>query len=200
MGFDLKYYLESGIIEDYCLEALSESETKDVFRLSTEFPEIKKAILECQNTLEKFAKTQSELPPLELKNKLLAVIDNLLLEESISTENPPLISKYSNSKLWLDFAKPLLPVDAIDDIHLQVLKDDANVFLTVIWTKTDILSEIHENEQESFLILEGECECFVGNKRYVLGPGDYFEVPMFTSHNVNLLTPKVLAILQRIAA
>ena len=200
MGMDIKYYLESGIIEDYCLEVLSESESKEVFQLSTQFPEIKNAILEYQNTLEKFAKAQSQQPPLELKNKLLSLVDNLLLEESISIENPPLISKYSNSKLWLDFAKPLLPAEASDDIHLKVLQEDSNVFLTIIWTKTDILSEVHENEQESFLILEGECECFVGDKRYVLGPGDYFEVPMFTSHNVNLLTPKVLAILQRIAA
>lgn len=200
MNLDIKQYLESGIIEDYCFGVLSESETQEVLLIANTFPEIQQAIFDTQNTVEKLAQSLSKQPPVELKEKLLSVMENLQLEESISIDNLPLISKYSNSKLWLDFAKPLLPADTMEDIHLQVLKDDSNIFLTIIWTKTDIPSEVHENEKESFLILEGECECFVGDKRYILGPGDFFEVPMYMDHDVKLLTPSVVAILQRVAA
>lgn len=200
MSFDTTQYLQSGIIENYCLGSLSESEMKEVLLLADQFPEIQKAILEFQNTLEKYAQSVSKPAPIEAKNKLMSMIDNLLQEESISLTNLPLISKYSNSEHWLKFAKSLLPDETKHDVHVKVLRDDAEVFLSILWLKTDVPNEVHSQETESFLVLEGECECFVGDERYVFGPGDFFEVPMYMDHDVKLLTPSVVAVLQRVAA
>ena len=200
MKIDIEKYLESGLIEQYCFETMPAEQMLEVELVATLYPEIKKAILSCQDTMEKFALSIEKHPPISVKSKLFDSINNLELEEEISKENLPILNKYSKSASWLAFAKPLLPTETKHDIHLEVLRDDSQLFLSIIWTRTNIPLEVHENEKESFLILEGECECFVGETRYVLGPGDFFEVPMHTSHNVNLLTPKVLAILQHVAA
>jgi mannose-6-phosphate isomerase-like protein (cupin superfamily) len=200
MKFEVKQYLDSGIIEQYCFEALSLEQMLEVELVAALYPEIKKAILSCQDTMEKFAKSIEKHPPVDVKSKLFDSIHNLDLEEIISKENLPMLNKYSKSTSWLTFAKSLLPSETKEDIYLDVLRNDSEVYLSIIWTKTNIPNEVHENEKESFLILEGECECLVGDKRYILGPGDFFEVPMHTDHNVNLLSPKVLAILQHVAA
>ena len=66
-------------------------------------------------------------------------------------------------------------------------------------SRTDVDDEVHEHEQESFLVLEGECECHIGDTVYRLGPGGFIEIPLHLNHNVRVLSPYVVAVLQHIA-
>jgi anti-sigma-K factor RskA len=52
---DLKKYLSSGVIEDYCLGVLSPEEAQEVARNAKEFPEIEEAIREVEEVLKKYA-------------------------------------------------------------------------------------------------------------------------------------------------
>ena len=65
--------------------------------------------------------------------------------------------------------------------------------------KTGVDDEVHVNEKESFLVLEGECECYVGDNVYRLGPGGFIEIPLHEHHNVKVISEYVVAVMQRIA-
>jgi quercetin dioxygenase-like cupin family protein len=74
--------------------------------------------------------------------------------------------------------------------------------LCVAWLQTDLIEEAHhQNEfQESFLILEGTCECDLGGKIIRLQPGGYLDIPFDTPHVIKVTTPEngfVKALIQR---
>ena len=62
-------------------------------------------------------------------------------------------------------------------------------------------AEVHDNEYEKFLIIEGTCDITVDEDVYSLVPGDYFSIPLYKSHNIKVTsTIPCKAILQRLAA
>jgi mannose-6-phosphate isomerase-like protein (cupin superfamily) len=61
--------------------------------------------------------------------------------------------------------------------------------------------EIHDNEYEKFLIVEGECDITVGTNVHHLTPGNYFSIPLHATHSVKVTSKTPCkVILQRVAA
>jgi hypothetical protein len=52
---DIEKYLDSGIIEDYCLGVLSPEEAKEVAQIAEQFPGVEEAIREIEEVLKKYA-------------------------------------------------------------------------------------------------------------------------------------------------
>ena len=52
---NLKEYINSGIIEDYCLGVLNPIEMRTVARKAERYPEVKNAINESEGVLKKYA-------------------------------------------------------------------------------------------------------------------------------------------------
>jgi len=61
--------------------------------------------------------------------------------------------------------------------------------------------EVHTDVWESFIVLEGECECYIGTDTVVrLKAGGYLEIPMHEHHDVKIISDYVVGIMQRIAS
>lgn len=183
---NLKPYIESGILELYVLNSLSNDERRGVERMLAMYPELKQELDAIESALESYAKVASVKPPDYLKER---IIDSLF----------PLINCFADYKNWLPLLKGLeeFPLGE-DGRYLKILRQDQHVTQMLIVSNTDIEEEIHEDEYESFLVLEGECKCKIGDKLTFMGAGDYMEIPLHETHEVELLSKRVVAILQRI--
>jgi mannose-6-phosphate isomerase-like protein (cupin superfamily) len=196
---DIKAYISSGIIEDYCLGVLPAPAMKQVEEQAALHPAIQEEITAFQQVLEQyscdFAQTGSYHPS---KEKILGVLDNLLIEEKADAANLPILNKYADSRYWLSAVKPLLPAQLEEPLLVHVLKNTPEVELLLMWTKIDYPDEVHANEKECFLILEGECECYIDEKVIRLSAGGFLDIPMHAHHDVKVIKGPVLAVVQRL--
>jgi mannose-6-phosphate isomerase-like protein (cupin superfamily) len=196
---DLQTYISSGIIEDYCLGLLSAEEKSHLEQLAAQHPEIQEAINGYRITLEAYAAEQAVAPNNPLKDKILGLVDNLAKEANFDQQNLPVVNHFSDRGKWMEFARPLIPAGLKNETFMFPLRDEAGVEQYAVWTDLDIPDEDHDDLIESFFVLEGICDCYVGDKMYRLGPGDFLEIPLYTSHNVQLINSvPVIAILQRL--
>ncbi|HRH51023.1 MAG TPA: cupin domain-containing protein [Panacibacter sp.] len=196
---DLQAYIKSGIIEDYCLGVLGAEDSKKVAQLALDFPEIKQEVDSFTEALGQYAADTALFSASNAKHKIFSTITNLRTEETANAQQLPLLNKYSEHINWLKIVKPMLPEKLHKPTLVRSLRNDDSVSQLLIWTTVDFPEEIHNNEQECFIILEGRCRCQIGDQIIEMGPGDFLEVPMHKHHDVQILEP-VLALVQRIKA
>jgi mannose-6-phosphate isomerase-like protein (cupin superfamily) len=108
----------------------------------------------------------------------------------------PALDKNARRQAWIDAVEHLIPVAPSQDFWCEVIRKDDYFQQMLVVTRVDVPEEDHEDYLESFFILEGHCECTVGDKRFKLGAGDFLEIPLHVKHNVNVTSPYVVAILQ----
>lgn len=70
-------YIETGIVQDYCLGLLSPAEMEEVERHAAIYPPIRAELEACRLALEKYVRSLAIPAPDMVKNKALGVIDNL---------------------------------------------------------------------------------------------------------------------------
>jgi mannose-6-phosphate isomerase-like protein (cupin superfamily) len=185
-----------GDIEGYCLGLLSEEDNRVVAELAEKHSYIQEQIDEFISSLENFALANAIAPPVELKEKVLNTIINLALEEGKDINQLPFLNKYSNYNNWLQIVQPLLPEDQPETIFVKQLRNDGKLSQILMWAAVDYPEEVHHDEEECFLVLQGRCRCFVGDESIELGPGDFLDIPLHHNHNVKVLEP-VIAVVQR---
>lgn len=191
-------YIESGIIEDYCLGLLKPAEMQAVANNAEEHEEIRKAIATYEDALVKYAAALAVEKPAGLKRKVFELIDNLEEEAAISADNIPLINKYSNADIWRNFVRPHLSEKLTRPFIVHDLPAKNGVEQFVFWTHQDLPHETHDDEQETILLLEGRCRCFINDEVIELNPGDFLSIPLHAEHNVEILDGPVLAVIQRV--
>ena len=193
----MKEYIESGVIEDYCLGALDAEGMQSVAQNAALYVEVRDEIEAYETALAKFAAELGTGKKQQLKQSLFITIDKLESEEHITIDNIPLINKYSDAASWLRFVRPLLPATLKSPflVHDFPNRDGAERF--ILWSYGDIPHETHTDEQETFLILEGRCRCFINDEVVELGAGDFLSIPLHAEHNVEILDGPVMAVVQR---
>jgi mannose-6-phosphate isomerase-like protein (cupin superfamily) len=196
----LKEYINSGLIEDYCLGLLSPDEMEDVVKQAIVHPEIKERIEEYQSALKQYAEEFNTDNAKKRKHQLMKILENLETEENININNLPLISKYSNTKKWLPLAKSILPQTLNEPTLMHELQDAKGINQFLVWTTADCPYEIHEDVCETLLLLEGKCICRVGEDAYHLSAGDTLIIPLHKHHNLEVVEGPVLLLVQRLDA
>ena len=196
---NISEYINSGILQGYWLGILSEEEMVSVRRMAGKHPEIAAELAANEEAMRMFLINHSYTPPNSLKKEIWQVIENLESEKKFTVDKTPVINRYSDHKSWMKVVAPLLPVEIEGDVFTQVIRNDGKVTQTLIKSKVDYPDEVHEDVYESFIVLEGECECYIGEDIIRLGPGGFINIPLHEHHDVKVLSPYVVAIQQRIA-
>lgn len=193
-----KEYIESGILNDYCLGLLDKEQQLQVEVNLQKYPALQKEVDAIHLSLQQYTLSQQEHGTNNLQERIWQTVNNINREEKMTLTSLPLLNKFSDKDSWLKIVTPVLSEKSTgDELFIKVLRDDEEALQTVIWTSVDYPDEIHDDLQECFMVLEGECECYVGDAIIKMGPGDFFEIPMHTHHDVKVLSPHVLAIIQR---
>jgi len=196
---NVQEYIDSGILYDYSIGALSQKEKAAVDRICALHPEVKAELQHLQQALEQNAKETATWPAAELQETIWNTLENINKEKAGNLSDLPVVNKYSDYNNWKRLVHPFMPKEIKEDRIIKTIRQSGGVTQMLIISKTDVEEETHSDERESFIILEGECECHIGDNVYKLGPGGFLEIPMHISHNVKVLSPYVVAVLQHIA-
>lgn len=189
-------YLQSGNLEAYCLGLLTHDEEKEVQLMCARFPEIKQELEAIEFALEMMAKQLAIAPPQAIKERVLKSL-KFKSPEPLNLQNLPVIDAQTDYRDWLDALAHLIPKDPEEIIVFQPLTQTPQLNQSLVYTRMSIPEETHEDLIESFFILEGSCKCMVDGLEHILNPGDFLEIPLYVNHDITLLTPHVVAILQQ---
>jgi mannose-6-phosphate isomerase-like protein (cupin superfamily) len=192
---DIHEYIYSGVLEEYCLGMLNDEQAAFVVQMSMLYPEVKRELDSIEAAFEYFAQDGSIKVNPQIRKNIINAVEHTFSDAVIDSNNLPEIKKTSNLDAWLTFVELLLPAQ-IDDFSAQVLRSDDKITQMLVVSKIDVPEESHSDLQESLYILKGNCECIIGDKTIQMHAGDYIDIPLHVSHNVKILSPYVVAIVQ----
>ena len=199
----VKEYIDSGILEHYVLGCTTVEESILVELLINEEPVIGMEIIAIQEALECYAMKHAVTPNPVIKPFLLATIDysERLKNGELATQPPFLHDKsvIEDYAIWLNRAD--MKCHDGENIYAKIIGYTPEAITAIVWIKDYAPQEIHDNELEKFLVVEGSCNIIVGEEVYALTGGDYFAIPLHKNHRVKVTSAiPCKIILQRIAA
>ena len=195
---NVQEYIDSGVLYDYCTGALTDAEKAAVEQVCAAYAEVRQELASLQSAIANEEDKPATAKP-ALKDAIWNTLDNINKEKACDLSLGPVINKYSDYNNWKRMVRPFMPSEMSTDREIKTIRNSGGVTQMLIVSKTDVAEEVHEHERESFIVLEGECACYIGDECYHLGPGGFIEVPLHIPHNVHVLSPYVVAVLQHVA-
>jgi len=192
---NLQEYINSGILEQYCLGLLDSDEAIQVISYCVKYPELRRELDSIEEAIEKMTADKAMPPAPQLKEKILGKL-GFIGNEVLDINNLPPTDAYSNYLSWLQAVEHLLPTEPFEGLNIQVLQQTDKIAQMLVVAKVDVPDESHDNYAESFFILDGKCSCTIDGEEVFLNAGDFLEIPLHAEHNITMLTPTVTAILQ----
>ncbi len=189
---DVKKFIHSGILEEYVLGLLSETEAAYVTKVAMLFPSIKRELTAIEESLEQLAADNAVEPAPQTKLKILKSIG--FADHHINYMSA--ITNDTDLQPWLTVTAHLIAEAPQEYVAFHQLRQDEHLRQLLVIARVDIPEEDHDTYVESFFILKGYCECTVGDELFQLGPGDFLEIPLHVKHNIKLTSPYVAAVLQ----
>jgi mannose-6-phosphate isomerase-like protein (cupin superfamily) len=196
-------FLESGVLELYVMGAASPEEALAVEEMAAAHPEVKQELEQISMAMEHYAQAHAVKPRATVKTLLLATIDYLeRMKKGELPESPPVLtrnSRISDYEKWLNSEDAMLPDDA-EGIHARIIGYTPTATTAIIWLQENSEKEVHHDEYERFLIVEGTCHLTAGDEAHALAAGDFFAIPLHTPHHI-VVTSDIpcKAILQRLS-
>jgi mannose-6-phosphate isomerase-like protein (cupin superfamily) len=194
---NVKEYIESGVLEEYCLGWLSNEEQAFVIQMTLLYPEVKEELTRIELFMEALAKANAvDVINPDLREKILNSLGHIS-QNYLDLDNLPVINQDSDHQIWLNSLKHLIPAEPAGDMIFKPLRQNNNkVTQTLVISKINVPKETHTDVLECFLILQGECECTIGEHVFKAGPGGFIDIPLYVEHDVKILSPVVVAVLQ----
>ncbi|GAB3202374.1 mannose-6-phosphate isomerase-like protein (cupin superfamily) [Pontibacter aydingkolensis] len=196
-------FIASGILELYVMGAASPEDVLAVEKMAAAHPEVKQEIEQISLAMEHYAQTHAVKPRATVKTLVMATIDYLeRMKHGELPESPPVLtpaSCVSDYEKWLHHPDAMLPDDA-EGIYARIIGYTPTATTAIIWIREMTEPEMHHDEYERFLILEGTCNFKSGEQMHPLQAGDFFSVPLHTPHFVEVTSDiPCKAILQRLS-
>lgn len=199
MDKDLAEFLESGLLELYVLGNLADGDLAPIKKMRLKYnTEITAEINALESFFEQDALRCAIKPNSVFDQKMEGIFANLEIEHQMSLDRLPLINPFSSPNAWLKMIALDLPKGRLTERFGKLLRNDNGVMQLLVVSETDIDEEVHEDLEESFLILKGTCTCTIGATSFHMGPGDFMQIPLHQPHTVKLTSPSVTAILQHV--
>jgi len=199
-----KEYIESGQLELYVMGMLEPEECREAERMIALYPEVRDEVEQITKALKAYAEEEAGAPHPAIKPLLMATIDySERLQAGEPQAFPPVLNE--NSTLadyaeWLNREDLRQPGD-FTDLYAKIIGYTPEMTTAIVWINSMAPHEVHDDEYEKFLIVEGTCDILIGDKTYQLVPGDYLSIPLHEGHEVKVTSSvPCKVILQRIAA
>lgn len=195
---------ESGLLELYVNGALEKEELLLVEQALQTYPELKLELEDIELALLNHAQHYAIKPHGVVKPLLLATFDYLeRLKKGEVPCSPPMLHKYSivaDYSQWLEREDMNRPQD-MDAMYARLIAHEPDKVTAIVWLRFGAPGEIHTDEYEKFLIVEGTCTITIGTEEHKLKTGDYLSIPLHINHHVTVTSPiPCKIILQRVAA
>lgn len=196
-------YIESGILELYILGELTPAEAEEVEQMATSYPAVRQELDAIRENLEQYTLAHAVAPRPVMKALFLATVDYMeRLKNGEPVSSPPLLSPSSNVTdyvAWLNRPDFTLPPEAANE-YIKIIGFTPEITTALVWLREQADNEVHEQEYERFLVVEGTCTVTAGANLFYLTPGNYYEVPLHTPHSIQVTSKEPCkVILQRVA-
>ncbi|MCW3103293.1 MAG: hypothetical protein JWO09_1733 [Bacteroidetes bacterium] len=199
-----KEYIDSGVLELYVMGMLEPEECTEVERMITIHPEVRDEVEQITKALKAYAEEEAGAPHPAIKPLLMATID---YSERLQAGEPPAFPPALNENStiadyaeWLNREDLRSPGD-FAGLYAKIIGYTPEMTTAIVWISSMAPHEVHDNEYEKFLIVEGSCDIVIGDKTHQLVPGDYLSIPLHQGHEVKVTSSvPCKVILQRIAA
>lgn len=139
---DVQEYIESGILERYVLGNTLEQERKEVECMSHIYPEIKVALDELQESVNKYATLYEKAPPTALKGKIMTELDELKKNEN--KESAKVITLPENATEH----------KSASNIYKWVAAASVILFLIMGWLYNDTHNKLSTSQNETIVLAE----------------------------------------------
>ena len=159
-----------------------------------------------EEALIAFAGEHALATPPPLRDMVLSKINTLNKHkknrQSLNLDNLPLLDESSNLLDWQEVVHAITPPEDYENVYLHPIESNEKRELYVAWVKEYVDEEVHYDLLESFLILEGSCECHItdeaGNMRIVrMHQGDFISMKTGETHDIRITSAEpTKAILQ----
>lgn len=152
-------------------------------------------VRQAEDALLAYTASYSTSPSASLRDKILGKITHLNAQKKQQTrlnlDDLPILDESANWLEWQEVTRNISPPPNFENIHLHPLESNEKRELFIAWVKEYIEEEVHHDLLESFLILEGSCECHItgedGNTRIVyLAQGDFLTMRIGETHDIHI--------------
>lgn len=200
----IEEFINSGILGMYVMGAASAEEIAEVERMASRYPEVRSELEVISNALNMYATAHAVEPDITVKPFLMAIIDYTeRLKNGEAPTTPPVMNeniRIEDFNPWLT-RKDMVVTKNFDSIYLKLIGYTPQVTTAIVWISEMAPQEVHHDEHERFLIVEGTCDITVEEEVIQLKPGDYFSIPLHKKHHVKVTSEiPCKIILQRMAA
>jgi mannose-6-phosphate isomerase-like protein (cupin superfamily) len=197
-------FIRTGILEIYVMGAATSEEAASVERMAAIYPEVREELATISQTMEAYAMAHAVKPKATLKPLVLATINYLeRINQGEPVTEPPILSANSRADdyaEWLNRPDMVMPPDS-EAIYVKIIGATPTTTTAIVWMTGMAENEVHHQEFERFLILEGSCAITTNDETHALNPGDYFAIPLHVKHHVKVTSSfPCKVILQREAA
>ena len=201
---NIQEFIESGILEAYVFGNATPDERRLVEEMAFSSVIIREEIAAIQEALQVFAAVNAVEPNPASKPLLLATIDYTeRLKNGEPPSFPPLLhdkSRIADYEQWLSPPDMVVPPD-FEHFHAKIIGFTPQAFTAVVWVREMAPQEVHDDEYEKFLVVEGTCDITIGEEVHSLKPGSYLAIPLHVPHYVSVTSAcPCKIVLQRIAA
>ncbi len=195
----LKTFIDSGIIEIYCMGIATPEEKQEVENMALKFPEVLQEITSIQAALTTYALESNPVPFAAIKQKIFTMIEH---ERQAAPGFPARLSANSSIEEWLDYIR----VNNIDEptdyeqFHLVNLPGNDVQSTYLVWAKKNAtLEESHAEEDEYLFMIRGFCSITINGVAGFYQKGETAYIPKGAAHlAVALSHEPMLAVGQRI--
>jgi mannose-6-phosphate isomerase-like protein (cupin superfamily) len=189
-------YIESGMLESYCLGLLDADGQDEVLQMCNLYPSVKAELASIEAAVEAMAQLLAVNPAAAVKSRTMRAIFN---SKPLDVNALPFTDATSDLDAWLKALAHLIPDEHTEVFYHRLLRQGDLVTQSLVISKVNIPDETHDDLIESFFILEGSCRCVIDGNEFILNAGDFLEIPLHQHHDVVLLTPYVVAVHQQLA-
>lgn len=201
---DPQEYIHSGILEEFVLGLTSEAESSEVMKMASAHPEVQREIDDIAASLQVYAERQA--PPIcpTVKPFLMATIDYMeRIRQGEWVTYPPELNEQSaiaDFSEWLEREDMVLP-DDFEGAYAKLIGYTPQATTAITWLQYGSPEEVHHDQYEKFLVLEGSCDITIDGTVISLVPGNYLSIPLHKPHDVKVTSAvPCKVILQRLAA
>jgi mannose-6-phosphate isomerase-like protein (cupin superfamily) len=198
----LNEYIASGILELYVSGIATAEEAALVEELSLVHPEIREEIENISTALNNYAQQNAVEPDPGIKPFVMAAIDySERIKNGEPISFPPLLGQNSaiaDYQQWLD---DCTAPQELQDVYAKIIGHTPAMITAIVWIKKMAPQEVHHDEIERFLIVEGSCDIIIEDEVQQLVPGSIFIIPLHKAHSLHVTSAiPCKVILQRTAA
>ncbi len=192
-------FIESGILETYCLGFCTPEEVIEIKNLSAIHPGIKQEINRLRQLFEEQLHTHAITPSPSVKT---AVMQSVYKQQSlVDYRYAPLIDENCETtqlEKWITLHGIKAPVEEFENLVITELLSTDRVINFIAAAKTGHEQEVHEDFIEYLYVIEGSCTMDFNGEEKSYSRGDIIAIPPKVHHTAVVTSKKpMLALVQR---